>query len=88
MKITGSVLWDIIQKYHEEYSLIELEEFSHDGSDKYESRAVIFTDKDGCHWQAYQGRSGSHFTDWYYDPQDKETVDCHKVHQIEKVIKV
>lgn len=49
---------------NEEYEFVSEQEWISEG--KYEWSSMIFKDKKGNFWQANQGRSGSHFTDWFY----------------------
>lgn len=51
---------------------------------KYECADFTFKDKrDGKFYQFYCSRSGSHFSDWYYDHED--WGDTHEATEVEKV---
>jgi hypothetical protein len=68
------------------YKYIEASEWEQNG--KYQFIDVVFQDpSDGKYYSFSTGRSGSPFTDWYYELDDVSEVECVEVKQVEKVIK-
>lgn len=53
---------------------------------KYQNRAVTF-ETNGKLYDVYDSRSGSHFTDWYYEHEDfGPEVECPEVRAVTKTI--
>jgi hypothetical protein len=64
-----------------DFEVIEQSEWTQDG--KYQHQETIFRFKDKF-FSIYAGRSGSPFTDWYYESEDwGKTVDAQEVHKAE-----
>lgn len=76
------VRWfDIGIDYGNGIKLVESGDWIQDG--KYQYRDDIF-EFQGKYYMLSEGRSGSPFTDWYYDSEDwGEEVDCPEVEKVE-----
>lgn len=81
MKLTSEQVQEISWEELEGYTLIEGSEWEQDS--KSQSRFLIF-EFEGKTYKVWQSRSGSPFTDWYYDECD---VDAYEVERVEVVTK-
>lgn len=80
MKITEEQAREISWSESDEFETVETGDFIADH--KYENQTVIFKPTDGdSHYMLFVSRSGSAFTDWYYD----YVLDCPEVEQVEVV---
>ena len=86
MKITKEIADEIRSSYiddivgpNQEYKIIEIDDWFDDG--KYSHRYIIFSYKNKL-YQLDMTRSGSYFTDYYYDYE----LDCKEVIKVERTI--
>lgn len=70
---------------YEEWKLIEEGEFIQNGKCQY-CTIIYFNSKYDCHYALDISRSGSPFTDWYYDYEDMKEIELYRVVKKEKII--
>ena len=86
MKIPKDIAIAIVDDDYlpEGYSIVEVGDWIDDG--KYSSQSTIFKADDGNFYQLNNSRSGSYFSDYYYDSDDwGDEVECTQVRQVEVV---
>lgn len=85
IQLTGQQVKEIWEEESEEFEKIYEGYMVSDG--KYERCLIVFKDTTGVTYAVRISRSGSPFTDWYYDFEDTAPYSCNRVEEREVVIK-
>ena len=83
MKITDKMARNLTHEDVDEGVIIESGDWIQDG--KYQYKETIFN-HDGKIYSLSVSRSGSPFTDWYYEWEDTNEFDCPEVEKIAEVV--
>lgn len=68
-----------------QYEVVERSPWEDEG--KYQFMSVILQDKtDGTYWRYWITRSGSYFTEYYYDYSDVSKVEIEQVEKVEVTV--
>ena len=69
------------------YEFVEGEEWVDDGKYSY-CETIVRDVTTNQYYRFYVSRSGSYFTDYYYDWEDQKEYEAEEVHRVTKTIKV
>lgn len=83
--LTADQAKDICWEDTDEFKIVEDGDWVDDG--KYSHREVIFS-KENKFYSLSVSRSGSYYTDYYYDWEDTDKFECPEVEAVEKTVTV
>jgi len=83
-------LEDVQEAFYGDYNLISVNQTKWEQDGKAQYQSIVFYEKDvpDVFWECGVTRTGSPFTDWYYEwgEDSNKMVECVQVHKVEKVI--
>ena len=86
MKLSKEVVQDLFfEDYTDEFEVVEEGDWTQDS--KYQIRTIVFK-YDGLLYSITVSRSGSPFTDWYYEWEDTDVFEAYRVEPVTKTITV
>ena len=80
VELADELMWTDVGDEVESHVVVENGEWIDDG--KWQHKSIIFQFNDK-YYKLIRSRSGSYFSDWYYDSEDQKEFECDEVEKVE-----